>query len=85
MLVAWVERRREPKVHTDAAAHELFAVEFLADGDGGVNLEERDYHSFEGLQWRPCVYRSILVDRLADLDKVRRNEYLWLYEILVVC
>lgn len=47
MLVAGVERRLQSEIHPDATAHELFAVERLADGNGRLDLEERDDNTAE--------------------------------------
>lgn len=70
MLIAWVERGIKAKVYTDAAAHKLFTIKLLADGDSRVYFEEGDDNSFERLEWRPGVDCSILIDRFANLDKL---------------
>jgi hypothetical protein len=43
VLIAGVQRGIHAKVHPDPAAHDLFAVYFLADCDGGFDVEEGDY------------------------------------------
>jgi hypothetical protein len=78
MLVGGIEGCCESKVNADAAAHDLLSIELLADGDCGVDLKERDDDPFERLQWRPCMYRSIVVYRFPDFDEVRWVEDLWL-------
>ena len=47
MLVAGVQWCIHAKVHPDPAAHYLLPIHFLADGDGGLDIEEGDYDSAE--------------------------------------
>jgi hypothetical protein len=62
----------------------LFAVYFLADCDGGFDIEEGDYDAAERFERSPGVDRAMLVYRLADLYEIRRLEDLRLNKVLVV-
>lgn len=81
MLVTGIQRGIQSKVYPDAAAHYLFAVYFMTDGDGRVDVEKGDHNSAEGFEWRPCVDCAMSIDCLADLNEVQRVEDLRLNEI----
>jgi hypothetical protein len=82
VLVTGIQRGIQAEVDSDAAAHERFAVEILADAYCGIGVEEgRDYPA-EGLKWRPSMDCRMFVDELADLDEICGNEDIWLYQVL---
>lgn len=70
MLIGRVQRCVQSKIYSNTATHESFAIEVLADLNGGVNIEERGYDAAEGFQWCPGMNRRILIYGFADLDKV---------------
>ena len=82
MLVAGVQRGIHAKVHPDPTAHDLFSVHFLANSDGGIDIEEGDYDSAERFEGCPGVDCAVSVYRLAYLDKIRLLEDLRFNKVL---
>ena len=68
VLVVGVCGRVHAKVDAHAAAHDGLAVDLLADGDGGVDVEEGDDDALERLERGPGVDGAVAVDGLANLD-----------------
>ena len=81
VLVAGVERGIEAEVDAHAAAHDGLAVDFLADLDGGGDVEEGDDDALEGFEGCPGVHGAVAVDGLADLDEVGGLEDVGLDEV----
>jgi hypothetical protein len=63
-------------------AHEGVAIEVLADGHGGGDVEEGDEDAAEGFEGCPGVDRGVLVDEFLDLDEIGGMEYLGFKEVL---
>jgi len=56
------------EVNAHTVVHDVLAVQFLADQDGGFGVPEGNDYAAEGLQWRPGVDGSMAVYEVADGD-----------------
>lgn len=74
MLRLGLDGRRLAKVDLDTLAHDSFAIPNLADGNGGIDVEEGDDYAAERLERRKCVHRRSLGDEVPDLLQILRQE-----------
>jgi len=58
------------EINSNSLAHDLFSIEYTANSNSGVFVEERDDYSGEGFKWCPGVDGRGGVDEFADGLKI---------------
>ena len=81
MLVFGLDLSVVAEIDFDALAHDGFAVEDLADSNGGVVVEEGDDYAAEGAERRPGVDWCRGVDEVFDGLEVVGAEDLGVLEV----
>lgn len=81
VLVARLDGRGLAEVDLDGDAHDLLAVEDVADARGRLVVHEGDDDAAEGLEGRPDVDGRRGVDQVADDLQVVRAEDLGVFEV----
>jgi len=81
MLVFGLDLSVVAEIDLDALAHDGFAIEDLADSNGGVFVEEGDYYAAEGAERCPGVDWRGGVDQVFDGLEVVGAEDLGILEV----